>query len=167
MRMGSLFVEPEAVSDRGRLAATGDPQLGQDPRDVHAGGLGGDEQCLADLPVGSPSATSASTSASRCARPSEAAGEDAAGADPRARRRARRPPAAPEVDALAGRRGNGDWYYGVHRGCLEELVDYWRSGYDWRAAEAAINAYEHYRVQVEGVPVHFMRRLGVGRTRSH
>ena len=63
--------------------------------------------------------------------------------------------------------GNEDWYYGVHRGCLEELVDYWRSGYDWRAAEAAINAYEHYRVQVEGVPVHFMRRLGVGRTRSH
>jgi microsomal epoxide hydrolase len=48
--------------------------------------------------------------------------------------------------------GNEDWYYGVHRGCLEELVDYWRSGYDWRAAEAAINAYEHYRVQVEGVP---------------
>jgi hypothetical protein len=63
--------------------------------------------------------------------------------------------------------GNEDWYYGVHRGCLEELVDYWRSGDDWRAAEAAISAYEHYRVQVEGVPVHFMRRLGVGRTRSH
>jgi Epoxide hydrolase N terminus len=56
--------------------------------------------------------------------------------------------------------GNEDWYYGVHRGCLEELVDYWRSGYDWRAAEAAINAYEHYRVQVEGVPVHFSAASG-------
>jgi pimeloyl-ACP methyl ester carboxylesterase len=30
------------------------------------------------------------------------------------------------------------------------------------AAEAAINAYGHYHVQVEGVPVHFMRRPGVG-----
>ena len=58
--------------------------------------------------------------------------------------------------------GNQDWYYGVDRAYLQELVDYWRTDYDWRAAEAAINAYEHYRVQVEGVPVHFMRRPGVG-----
>jgi hypothetical protein len=28
---GSLLVEAEAVGDRGRLASTGDPQLGQDP----------------------------------------------------------------------------------------------------------------------------------------
>ena len=57
---------------------------------------------------------------------------------------------------------NQDWYYGVDRAYLQELVDYWRTDYDWRAAEAAINAYEHYRVPVEGVPVHFMRRPGVG-----
>jgi microsomal epoxide hydrolase len=60
--------------------------------------------------------------------------------------------------------GNEDWFYGVHRGYLQELIDYWRSDYDWRTAEAAINAYEHYRVEVEGVPVHFMRRAGVGPT---
>ena len=58
--------------------------------------------------------------------------------------------------------GNEDWYYGVDRGYLQELADYWRSAYDWRKAEAAINAYEHYRVRVEGVPVHFMRKPGVG-----
>ena len=40
------------MGDRGRLATTGHPQLGQDPRDVDAGRLGGDEQFLADLPVG-------------------------------------------------------------------------------------------------------------------
>ena len=40
------------MGDRGRFNATGDPQLGQDTRDVDAGGLGGDEQRLADLPVG-------------------------------------------------------------------------------------------------------------------
>jgi microsomal epoxide hydrolase len=59
--------------------------------------------------------------------------------------------------------GNQDWYYGVDRTYLQELVDYWRTDYDWRKAEAAINAYEHYRVEVEGVPVHFMRKPGVGR----
>jgi hypothetical protein len=58
--------------------------------------------------------------------------------------------------------GNQGWSYGVHRAYLQELVDYWRTGYDWRAAEAAINAYQHYRVQVEGVPGHFLRRPGVG-----
>ena len=58
--------------------------------------------------------------------------------------------------------GNDDWYYGVERGYLQELVDHWRTEYDWRAAEAAINAYEHYRVDVDGVPVHFMRRPGAG-----
>jgi Epoxide hydrolase N terminus len=56
--------------------------------------------------------------------------------------------------------GNEDWHYGVNRGYLQELVEYWRTGYDWRGAEAEINAYEHYRV--EGVPVHFMRRAEVG-----
>jgi pimeloyl-ACP methyl ester carboxylesterase len=58
--------------------------------------------------------------------------------------------------------GNRDWYYGVRRAYLEEHVDYWRTAYDWRKAEATINAYEHYRVQVEGVPVHVLRRPGIG-----
>jgi pimeloyl-ACP methyl ester carboxylesterase len=58
--------------------------------------------------------------------------------------------------------GNDDGYYGVDRRYLQELVEYWRDAYDWRAAEAAINAYEHYRVDVDGVPVHFMRRPGTG-----
>ncbi|MFX0575385.1 epoxide hydrolase family protein [Nocardia nepalensis] len=58
--------------------------------------------------------------------------------------------------------GNDDGYYGVDRGYLQELVEYWHREYDWRKAEAAINAYEHYRVDVDGVPVHFMRKPGVG-----
>jgi microsomal epoxide hydrolase len=58
--------------------------------------------------------------------------------------------------------GNEDWSYGVNRAYLQELVEYWRTGYDWRKAEAAINAYEHYRVDVDGVPVHFMRKPGTG-----
>lgn len=49
--------------------------------------------------------------------------------------------------------GNDDWYYGVGRAYLEELVDYWLSAYDWRKAEAAINRYEQYQVNVEGVCV--------------
>jgi microsomal epoxide hydrolase len=58
--------------------------------------------------------------------------------------------------------GNEDGHYGVRRTDLERLVVYWADGYDWRAAESAINAYEHYRVEVDGVPVHFLRKPGVG-----
>jgi microsomal epoxide hydrolase len=58
--------------------------------------------------------------------------------------------------------GNEDGFYGVPRAQLEKLVDYWRTEYDWRAAERAVNRYEHYRVEVDGVPVHFMRVPGAG-----
>ena len=58
--------------------------------------------------------------------------------------------------------GNGDWSYGVPDSYLRGLVAYWRDGYDWRKAEAAINAYEHYQAGVAGVPVHFMRNPGRG-----
>lgn len=58
--------------------------------------------------------------------------------------------------------GNEDWSYGVPDSFLRELVAHWRDGYDGRAAEAAINAHEQYRVSVDGVPVHFMREPGRG-----
>jgi len=40
--------------------------------------------------------------------------------------------------------GNEDGRYGVPRALLQELVRYWAQEYDWRAAERAMNAYEHY-----------------------
>src|SRR6202034_1730441 len=52
--------------------------------------------------------------------------------------------------------------YGVPDSYLRGLVAYWRDGYDWRKAEAAINAHEHYQVSVAGIPVHFMRKPGRG-----
>ena len=58
--------------------------------------------------------------------------------------------------------GNDDWRYGANRRWLEELVAYWRTGYDWRAHEAAMNRFDHFRVTLEDVPVHFIHRRGVG-----
>jgi len=53
---------------------------------------------------------------------------------------------------------NDDGRYGVPRILLEELVAYWADGFDWRAVEREINRYEHFKVDIDGVPVHFMRR---------
>ncbi|HLN15954.1 MAG TPA: epoxide hydrolase [Acidimicrobiales bacterium] len=58
--------------------------------------------------------------------------------------------------------GNDDWRYGTNREWLAEFVDYWRHGYDWRAAEAAMNRFEHFRVVLDDVPVHYLHRRGVG-----
>ncbi|MEU0093312.1 epoxide hydrolase family protein [Kribbella sp. NPDC006257] len=58
--------------------------------------------------------------------------------------------------------GNEDSYYGVNRATMAGLIEYWRTQYDWRKAEAAMNAYDHYRVEVDGVPIHFLHKPGVG-----
>ncbi|MCI2422968.1 epoxide hydrolase [Saccharopolyspora sp. K220] len=57
---------------------------------------------------------------------------------------------------------NEDQVYGVSTAYLKDLVDYWINEFDWRAAERTINEFTHYRVEVDGVPVHFIREPGKG-----
>jgi pimeloyl-ACP methyl ester carboxylesterase len=45
---------------------------------------------------------------------------------------------------------------------LRELVAYWLDGYEWGTHEAAMNAFEQYRTDIDGVPIHFIRTRGVG-----
>ena len=52
--------------------------------------------------------------------------------------------------------------YGVRRDWLEPLIDYWRGDFDWRAQEAAINAYPQFMVEIDGVPIHFVHVRGEG-----
>jgi microsomal epoxide hydrolase len=46
------------------------------------------------------------------------------------------------------------WDYGTDHEYLEELVAYWRDEYDWRRAEARLNAHEQFVVEVDGTRVH-------------
>jgi len=57
--------------------------------------------------------------------------------------------------------GNADWRYGMNGASLRALVDAWLDDWDWRAAEAEMNRYEHWRVVIDGVPIHYLRRPGV------
>jgi pimeloyl-ACP methyl ester carboxylesterase len=52
--------------------------------------------------------------------------------------------------------GNDDWHYGVEQGWLRDMVAYWAQDYDWRQHEARMNAVGQYRVEIDGVTVHFM-----------
>ncbi|NYF16650.1 pimeloyl-ACP methyl ester carboxylesterase [Microbacterium sp. AK009] len=50
-----------------------------------------------------------------------------------------------------------DWSWGTPVSPLEALVDRWRNGYDWRATEERINAYDHGHERIDGLNVHFIR----------
>ncbi len=46
--------------------------------------------------------------------------------------------------------------YGLRLDTLRELVRHWRSGFDWRAAEARINAFPQFLLELDGLDLHFI-----------
>jgi pimeloyl-ACP methyl ester carboxylesterase len=48
------------------------------------------------------------------------------------------------------------WSRGVPPEYLKQLAAYWRSGFDWRAQEARLNAFPQLTTVVEGQTVHFL-----------
>src|SRR5262245_37600486 len=49
-----------------------------------------------------------------------------------------------------------DWSQGVPLTKLRALVEYWRTGYDWRRCEAMLNGFGQYRTEIDGVNIHFL-----------
>ena len=54
---------------------------------------------------------------------------------------------------------NGGWAYGASLPYMQELATYWAKSYDWRQAEAQLNAYPQFlsdeTVDGETIPIHF------------
>jgi epoxide hydrolase len=48
------------------------------------------------------------------------------------------------------------WDYGAELAYVKDLVGYWRNGFDWRAQEKAINAFDHFRTEIDGQQIHFL-----------
>ena len=48
------------------------------------------------------------------------------------------------------------WSYGVPLAYVEELVAYWRSGFDWRAWEARLNDHPQFTTTIDGQSIHFL-----------
>ncbi len=48
------------------------------------------------------------------------------------------------------------WERGVPTGYLRELAAYWADGFDWRAQEAALNAFPQFTTTIDGANVHFL-----------
>src|SRR5512139_596078 len=54
------------------------------------------------------------------------------------------------------------WSTGASVDYLKRLVDYWRTGFDWRAQEARLNGFRQFKVPLAGIDVHFIHEAGKG-----
>jgi len=57
---------------------------------------------------------------------------------------------------------NTAWDYGANLAYMKELVEYWRTRYDWRAQERQFNRWKHFRVTIDGQRIHYIHERGKG-----
>jgi pimeloyl-ACP methyl ester carboxylesterase len=55
-----------------------------------------------------------------------------------------------------------DWTHGTPPGYLAGLLEYWRTKFDWGAAETRLNALPQFLTEVDGNTLHFVHAKGVG-----
>ncbi|RZQ61119.1 epoxide hydrolase family protein [Amycolatopsis suaedae] len=55
-----------------------------------------------------------------------------------------------------GETPDSGWDRGVPAGYLKELAEYWRTEYDWRAAEQRLNSFPQYTTEIDGTNVHYL-----------
>jgi pimeloyl-ACP methyl ester carboxylesterase len=49
-----------------------------------------------------------------------------------------------------------DWTQGAPFAAVQALCTYWRTNYDWRAAEARLNALGQFKTKIDGLGIHFL-----------
>jgi pimeloyl-ACP methyl ester carboxylesterase len=65
---------------------------------------------------------------------------------------------APPLDDLA----DDPWALGTSRDALARLLAYWQEGFDWRAAEAKLNAFPQFKTPMDGIDLHYLHVPGQG-----
>ena len=54
------------------------------------------------------------------------------------------------------------WEYGANLDYMKELCKYWVEDFDWKNQESRLNTFSHFKANVEGMDVHFIREKGSG-----
>jgi pimeloyl-ACP methyl ester carboxylesterase len=54
------------------------------------------------------------------------------------------------------------WDYGTNLAYLKELVEYWRTRYDWRKHERELNRFDQFQANLDGLDIHFIHQPGRG-----
>ncbi len=50
------------------------------------------------------------------------------------------------------------WQYGSNLAFMRRLTERWSDGFDWRAQEATLNAFEQFQLPLEGIKLHFIHQ---------
>ena len=51
-----------------------------------------------------------------------------------------------------------DWSQGIPLAYTKELAAYWGTDYDWRTREAALNRFDQYTTEIDGLGIHFIHQ---------
>jgi microsomal epoxide hydrolase len=51
-----------------------------------------------------------------------------------------------------------DWSYGTSLAYLKQLCDYWQKKFDWREQEAALNRFDQFTTEIDGLRIHFIHQ---------
>jgi pimeloyl-ACP methyl ester carboxylesterase len=51
-----------------------------------------------------------------------------------------------------------DWSQGIPLAYTRALADYWANDYDWRAREAALNRFDQFVTEIDGLEIHFIHQ---------
>ena len=52
---------------------------------------------------------------------------------------------------------NANFIYGTNVATMKNILEHWKTKYDWRKHEKIINQFPQFKTQIEGIDVHFMR----------
>jgi pimeloyl-ACP methyl ester carboxylesterase len=56
------------------------------------------------------------------------------------------------------------WSQGTDLDYLRAILDYWADAFDWRARERELNAFDHFRMRIDDVDIHFVHHRAVSGT---
>jgi pimeloyl-ACP methyl ester carboxylesterase len=54
------------------------------------------------------------------------------------------------------------WDYGTEISYLQEMLDYWGNGFEWRKQEAIMNKHPQFLAEIDGLNIHFVHARGKG-----
>jgi len=54
------------------------------------------------------------------------------------------------------------WAYGTNVDYMRQLVEYWHTGFDWRAQESRLNAFPQFKTALHDIDVHYLHVPGKG-----
>ena len=56
--------------------------------------------------------------------------------------------------------------YGFNSNYLKQVVEFWKTEFDWKQQEKELNKYNHYLTEIEGINVHFVHVRGTEKAKT-